>query len=174
MRKMFSHILIQNVFFSVLSSNIMSSWFHLVRLLCFGFLDFMWSALDCILQVCCWCCYRRLILKLQQRDRMGKKGDSDEKNGCFTSDRMGSSFFLSVLFSWTVFCLWHFCLAAFSSIYMLLFFPRLTSIFFFFLSFLGLALVFFSLVRSFAHPPLKWFFDMLDNEHLIMLTCVYY
>lgn len=73
MRKMFSHILIQNVFFSVLSSNIMSSWFHLVRLLCFGFLDFMWSALDCILQVCCWCCYRRLILKLQQRDRMGKK-----------------------------------------------------------------------------------------------------
>lgn len=31
-----------------------------------------------------------------------------------------------------------------------------------------------SRVRLLLGAPLKWFFDMLDNEHLIMLTCVYY
>lgn len=119
--------------------------------------------------------------------RCMERGDSDKENDVFTWKRMRSSFplFLSPFlsqpllvpfsfwFSWTLFRLWHFSIfAAFSSRCGCVLSPFIST--FHLLACLDLLLFAQDRAYTLMSAPLKWFFDMLDNEHLIMLTCVYY
>lgn len=66
---------------SSIAFNIMSTWFHLVHLPCFGFHDLMWSILDCM----CVCAASSLLLDASEprpqdiRNRARHGGDSDRK-----------------------------------------------------------------------------------------------
>ena len=168
------------LFVNIFSPNIMSTWFHLVRL--------------CFVLVFCFILYFKRRLRLLDSATRDTERDvrrtSDEKRQK-PEKKKESSVQTKSLDCCVIVCEWlnnvwgarlvKQCFAVGTSV--LLHFQVCCCALSLYSSHLPLFISFLlALALSLARPrvyarvctPLKWFFDMLDNEHLIMLTCVYY
>lgn len=174
------------LFVNIFSPNIMSTWFHLVRL-CFVLVFFAWfytlkdgSCSDSLT-------LRRGTEREREREMQEERPMNRDKAG----EKKEISVQTKSLDCCVIVCEWlnnvwgarlvKQCFAVGTSLLLhfqvcvVVLFPCVLLIFpysfHFYLFPLSLGR---SLVYARVCTPLKWFFDMLDNEHLIMLTCVYY